>query len=59
MEGVAVAGVEPVEEEGAKGGSAGGAFAWREADGGVREDAEAWWFRHAVRRTGSWSSWAV
>ena len=30
--GVAVAGVEPVDEEGVKGGSAGGAFAWREAE---------------------------
>lgn len=30
--GVAVAGVDPAEEEGAKEGSAGGAFAWREAE---------------------------
>ena len=42
---VAVAGVHPVEEEGVNGGSAGGAFAWREAEesGKTRR-----WFSRAI-----------
>jgi len=57
--GFAVAGVEPVEEEGVKGGSAGGAFAWREAEESGKT-RKPWWFRHAVRKTASWSSsWDV
>jgi len=57
--GFAVAGVEPVEEEGVKGGSAGGAFAWREAEESGKTQ-KPWWFRHAVRKTASWSSsWDV
>jgi hypothetical protein len=34
-----VAGVDPAEEEGVNGGSAGGAFAWREAEESGKEDA--------------------
>jgi len=50
---VAVAGVHPVEEEGVNGGSAGGAFAWREAESSGKARR---WFSRAVRETESWSS---
>ena len=42
---VAVAGVHPVEEEGVNGGSAGGAFAWREAESSGKTRR---WFSRAL-----------